>query len=214
MGLRAAHHTAAARRAKLIGVVLLMGAASLVAALFLIRPGCPASGFMLTPDARRRARLKNREALPRPEEFDAQVTLDSLTRPGDDRRRWSEARAAAVEGYVVEVRRAGPEAANCFSPTRRDTHVHVAARPDATARETVVLEITPRLEEWAARRGWDWSEAVLRRELTGRWCRFEGWLFFDAGHAAEAENTAPGAEGNWRATAWEVHPVTDLRVVR
>jgi len=169
---------------------------------------------MLTPAARRGARLKNREAPPRPEEFDAGVTLDSVTRPGDDRERWSESRAARLEGYVVEVRRAGPEAANCFSPSRRDTHVHIAARADAPARETVVLEVTPRLERWAARQGLDWSEAALRRDLLGRRCRFEGWLFFDAGHAGEAENTAPGREGNWRATAWEIHPITSLTVVR
>lgn len=199
---------------KVIRLTLLAGAGALITALLLARPGCPASGLALSPSARHAARLKNREAPPRPEDFDARVTLDSLTRPGDDRRRWSEARAAAVEGYVVEVKSAGPEAANCFSPAGLDTHIHVAARPDAPARETVVLEVTPRLERWAAGRGLDWSAAALRRELLGRRCRFEGWLFFDAGHAGESENIAPGAEGNWRATAWEIHPVTRLTAVR
>jgi hypothetical protein len=168
----------------------------------------------VTPGARRTARLKNRESLPRPEDFDPRVNLASLTQPGDDRPRWSEARAAVLEGYVVEVKSAGAEAANCFSPAWRDTHIHVAARPDAPARESVVLEVTPRLERWAARRGLDWSEAALKRDLLGRRCRFEGWLFFDSGHEAEAENTAPGRAGNWRATAWEIHPVTRLDVVR
>lgn len=201
-------------RKKTALLALLCGAAALVTALLLIRPGCPAGGLGLTPAARRTARLKNRETQPRPEDFDPRVTLASLTAPGDDRQRWSEARAAALEGYVVEVKAAGPEAANCFSPARRDTHIHIAARPDAPARETVVLEVTPRLEGWAAGRGLDWSEAALRRDLAGRWCRFEGWLFFDAGHAEEAENTAPGGGGNWRATAWEVHPVTRIEAVR
>lgn len=195
-------------------VVLLLGGASLLAALILARPGCPAAGLVPTPGARHTARLKNRETPPRPEDFDPRVTLASLTQPGDDRLRWSEARAAVLEGYVVEVRRAGPEAANCFSPAWRDTHIHIAARPDAPARESVVLEVTPRLERWAARQGLDWSEAALRRDLLGRRCRFEGWLFFDSGHAGEAENTAPGRGDNWRATAWEVHPVTRLDVMR
>jgi hypothetical protein len=199
---------------KIAVLALLSGAGALAAALFLIQPDCPAGGLGLTPGGRRASRLKNRETAPRPEDFDPRVTLASLTTPGDDRRRWSEARAAAVEGYVVEVRGAGPEAANCFSPARRDTHIHIAARPAAPARETVVLEVTPRLESWAAGRGLDWSEAALRREFLGRWCRFEGWLFFDAGHAGEAENTSPGGEGNWRATAWEIHPVTRIEAVR
>jgi hypothetical protein len=196
---------------KRVGLTLLIGAVTLTAALFLKGPECPPAGLGISARARRAARLKNREALPQPEDFDPRVTLSSLTEPVDDRHRWSEARAAAVEGYVVEVKKAGAEAANCFSPLRRDTHIHLAARPDAPARESVVLEITPRLEAWAAGRGLDWSEAALRRDLLGRRCRFEGWLFFDEGHAGEAENTAPGAEGNWRATAWELHPVTGLR---
>lgn len=201
-------------RKKTVVAALLLGAGALVTALFLIQPQCPAGGLGLTPAARRAARLKNRQTLPRPEDFDPRVTLASLTAPGDDRHRWSEERAAAIEGYVVEVRAAGPEAANCFSPARRDTHIHIAPLPGAPARESVVLEVTPRLEDWAARQGLDWSEAALRRDLAGRRCRFEGWLFFDAGHAGEAENAAPGREGNWRATAWEIHPVTRIEAAR
>jgi hypothetical protein len=199
---------------KSIGLTLLAASALSVAALFVAGPACPAGGLGVTAAARGAARLKNRETPPRPEDFDARVTLASLVAPGDDRGRWSETRAASVEGYVVEVRRAGAEAANCFSPARRDIHIHLAARPDAGARESVVLEVTPRWAERAAARGLDWSEAALRRELLGRWCRFEGWLYFDAGHAGEAENTAPGAAGNWRATAWEVHPLTRIEAVR
>ena len=198
-----------------ITVLALIGVAALSAvALFVMGAECPAGGLGVTPDARRAARLKNRGTAPRPEHFDPRVTLASLTAPGDDRRRWAEESAAVVEGYVVEVKRAGFEAANCFLPARRDIHIHLAARAGAHARETVVVEVTPRWEAWARGRGTDWSEAALRRELLGRWCRFEGWLFFDAGHASEAENTAPGAEGNWRATAWELHPVTRVEVVR
>lgn len=36
----------------------------------------------------------------------------------------------------------------------------------------------------------------------------------DRGHADESENTAPGARGNWRATAWELHPVTAIEVLK
>jgi hypothetical protein len=48
----------------------------------------------------------------------------------------------------------------------------------------------------------------------GHWVQFEGWLYFDLGHATEAENTAPGNPENWRATAWELHPVTKITVLR
>ena len=200
---------------KVAGLILLLLVLLTAGALrFLPHLPCPAEGAAVTPDRRAFMRLKNRVGAPTRQDFDEGVSLEALLRPGEDRGRWSESRAGRVEGYVVEVVEAGAEAANCFSPAGRDTHIHIAARPDAPARETAVLEVTPRLERWAARRGLDWSEATLRRELLGRWCRFEGWLFFDAGHAGEAENTAPGAGGNWRATAWEIHPITRLTAVR
>jgi hypothetical protein len=60
----------------------------------------------------------------------------------------------------------------------------------------------------------DWSEKTLHAQLMGRWCEFEGWLYFDVSHAEEAENTNPQKPGNWRATAWEVHPITKITVMR
>ena len=41
--------------------------------------------------------LKNRTVLPTVVDFDHSVTLEALLRPGDDRRRWSNNRAAAIE---------------------------------------------------------------------------------------------------------------------
>ena len=59
-----------------------------------------------------------------------------------------------------------------------------------------------------------WSEQTLQAQLVGRWCEFEGWLYFDAGHDEESENIAPDNPENWRATAWEIHPVTKITVIR
>jgi hypothetical protein len=47
----------------------------------------------------------------------------------------------------------------------------------------------------------------------GHRVRFKGWLLFDREHADEAENTKPGRAANWRATAWEIHPVTTIEVL-
>lgn len=202
------------RRPKLISLTLLAALGVVVIALLLVQSNCPREGMAISSGARRLVRLKNRTALPEQVDFDDRVSLAALLVPGDDTGRWSEARAAVVEGYVVEVRKGGVEAANCYSLTRRDTHIHIALRPDAPRREHLVLEVTPRLERWAESQGWDWSEPTLGRDLSGRWCRFEGWLLFDSEHDQESENTAPGRAGNWRATAWEIHPVTAIRVLR
>lgn len=193
--------------------LLAAGACAGVAALALWQPAGPAGGCALTPGGRALAAKKNRGAAPRPEDFDPRVTLGALLAAGDDRARWSESKAAAVEGYVVAVNEAGVEAANCFWPARRDIHIDLAETPASPPNARLVTEVTPRWRESAAARGLDWSADALRRALVGRRCRVEGWLLFDLQHAEESENAAPGKAGNWRGTAWEIHPVTNVRVL-
>jgi hypothetical protein len=53
----------------------------------------------------------------------------------------------------------------------------------------------------------------LRQQLLGRWIRVTGWLLFDVEHAENAANTNPGGKTLWRATAWEVHPITSIEVL-
>ena len=189
-------------------------AALFAAAVLFIPSDCPQQGGALTPSMRAFALLKNRSALPQSSDFDQSVTLDALLMPGDDRARWAEERAGVIDGYVVAVDKGGVEAANCYSFTRRDIHIYVARSVDAPPRELLVVEVTPRWREWAARQGLDWSEATLKSKLVGRWCRLEGWLMFDREHADESENLAPGRKSNWRATAWELHPITNITVLR
>jgi hypothetical protein len=194
--------------------LLLILTALLVASILFARPDCPQQGLALTTEVRAFASLKNRTLLPRPVDFDERVTLETLLEPGDDRDRWTEGRAAKIEGYVVGVTRGGIEAANCYSLRVRDTHIYVARSLNALPSERVVVEVTPRLREWAKRQGDDWSEPVLESVLVGRWCRIEGWVLFDREHAQESENLSPGSAQNWRATAWEIHPVTSITVLK
>ena len=50
--------------------------------------------------------------------------------------------------------------------------------------------------------------------MLNHWYSFEGWLLYDTHHAAESENNAPGHPDNWRATAWEIHPITNFEIKR
>jgi hypothetical protein len=185
-----------------------------VAIWLVLERNCPSSGIGLTSGQRHIHRLKNRTSFPQTSDFDSRVTLASLLQPGDDTNRWSTDRAARIQGQVIDVAYAGSEAANCFSPSRRDIHILIATRAGAPKSEQVVLEVTPKLSDWATQQGMDWSEEALRAQLIGHWCEFEGWLFFDVGHAEESENISPGRPSNWRATAWEVHPITKITVIR
>ncbi len=195
-------------------LLLAVGTALLVIGVLVLSRNCPSVGLALTTKARALHQLKNRTALPEPSDFNRQVSLSELLKPGDDSSRWSTQQAARIEGYVIDIAYARPEATNCFIPCRRDIHIVVANRKGAPQNEQIILEVTPNLREWAAERGRDWSEAALKSQLLGHWVEFEGWLYFDVGHAQEAENTAPRNPENWRATAWEIHPVTNFTVIQ
>src|SRR5689334_23026748 len=192
-----------------IGVIVVLLALWLVLAR-----NCPSAGIGLTSRARQLHRLKNRTALPEAADFDSRVTLAALLERGNDTHRWSTERAAKIQGEVIDVAYARPEATNCFSPCRRDIHIAIADRKGAAKNEQVIVEITPRLQDWATSQGIDWSVETLQRQLVGHWCEFEGWLYFDVGHDEESENVTPGKADNWRATAWEIHPVTKITVIR
>lgn len=175
---------------------------------------CPSMGIAVTSRAANLHRLKNRIALPQPADFDSRVTLDALLQPGDDSNRWSTARAARIQGHVIDVAYARPEATNCFNTCGRDIHIAIAPHKDVPKQEQVIVEVTPKLRAWAATQGMDWSEETLQAQLVGHWVEFEGWLYFDVGHTEESENINPGNPENWRATAWEIHPITRITVIR
>jgi len=186
---------------------------ALVALCLILAWRCPSAGIAFTRRARAEHRLKNRTAFPQAGDFDPHITLDALLQPGNDTKRWSTYRAARVQGLVIDVAYAGAEATNCFNPCRRDIHILIAMQKDAPKNAQVVVEVTPNLRDWAAAQGIDWSEQALQTQLVGHWCEFEGWLYFDIAHDEDSENVVPGNRENWRATAWEIHPVTQIRII-
>lgn len=199
-------------RRRLLLLICILIAVFIIAWVSLSR-NCPSAGIALTSRARSLHRLKNRTAFPQAADFDSRITLEALLQPGNDSNRWSTDRAARIQGEVIDVAYAGSEAANCFSSSRRDIHILIATRKGAAKKEQVVLEVTPHLREWASKQGMDWSAETLHAQLIGHWVEFEGWLYFDLGHAEESENIAPNNPENWRATAWEVHPITKITVI-
>jgi hypothetical protein len=195
----------------LLGVSLLLACTTEEGAF----PGCPPAGDGRSSRVRALNRLKNRVTVPVAGDIDSAVTLSALLAPGDDRDRWNEGRAAIVVGYVRDVEVGGVETVNCLArrPDRRDTHIELVADREDGGHLPLIVEVTPAWRRLAASRGSDWSTDSLRSLLQGRRVRVTGWLLFDTEHRREAENTAPGRVGNWRATAWELHPVTDVAVV-
>jgi Bacterial SH3 domain len=176
--------------------------------------GCPLEGSAIAADFRASNAKKNRLRAPVALEVDSAATLAALLARGGAAD-WNDGRGASIVGYVYRVKPGGEETVNCGDTAvlYKDTHIELVEDPsDTRAIKRLIVEVTPRWRAFMADQGLTWSTDSLRLRLQGKWVRFTGWLFWDFSHADEAELTHPGGTNNWRATAWEVHPVTAIRV--
>ncbi len=161
-------------------------------------------------------RLKNRFSSPTDKDINTEITLDKILQAGDDYNRWNTSQAAKIKGYIIEVKKGGVETCNCKMKEEidRDTHIEIVLDAMSESKtKRMVIEVTPRIRKLMEGKGINWSTRSLRDQFLGRWVNITGWMLFDKEHADEAENTKPGRERNWRASAWEIHPVTGIEVV-
>lgn len=181
-----------------------------------ILANCPVEGDAKLPRVRALNPLKRRMPTPAAADMDDQVTLAAMVVSGDDTDRFNTKKGATIEGYVADVKVGGVESVNCHThdPKYRDTHIELTLDPLHDAgNKHVIVEVTPQWREEMSKNGVDWTTTTLRKQLLGRWIKVTGWLLFDEEHANAAENTNPGGARNWRATVWEIHPITDIQVL-
>ena len=177
---------------------------------------CPPEGNAQDQRKLESNKLKNRNQFPEEKIFDTNITLEKILQPGNDKLRWNNNIAVRITGYVYEVKHGGPESCNCKAKNNyfHDTHIEIILDPMNEAKsKRFIVEVTPRLRDIMRKQGINWSTKSLRDKFLGRWVQIEGWMFFDEEHADESENTNPGREKNWRATSWEIHPVTKMEVI-
>lgn len=164
--------------------------------------GCPATGDATGPRTKALDALKNRAAAP--PAVNPAITMEKLgTYFHDDRRRWSTDDAAEITGYVVKVTSGGSETVNCHRSDLRDIHIDLALTKRAPAHRSVIVELTPR---WQEELGLTLADV---RKLVGKKVTVTGWMLLDLFHIDAADNTHRGS-GNWRLTAWELHPITRI----
>ena len=94
-----------------------------------------------------------------------------------------------------------------WPPEQGDLHVHLRAAQQRECgvsgrrNQQIVTEVTPHFQPPKT----DWSyEALIdlcQRQVR---VRISGWLMHDYAHIKDV--------GNWRASAWEIHPVTNIEV--
>jgi hypothetical protein len=177
---------------------------------------CPLEGDAKRADVRVLNTFKNRYTFPDSADFDRSVTLETMLAPGEDRNRFSANKAVELTGFVYDVKVGGDETCNCHerNPEFRDTHIEIVLPTDnGNEKQCVIIEVTPRMREIMSKKGVDWSTDNLRNTIKGHLVHVKGWLLFDTEHLTQAENTDPDNPKDWRATCWEVHPVTSIELV-
>jgi hypothetical protein len=144
------------------------------------------------------------------------LTVSDIRDPANDKSFFPDM-AVEVTGYVASVVKGGyRETANCGRTDLTDVMINIVASPEEAGnkRKYVVFEISPR---WESKLGLNDSNyqqmlGTVKQQIEGKWVTFRGWMFYDFVHIAESESTNPGNASNWRATLWEIHPVTYYKV--
>lgn len=178
--------------------------------------GCGMTGNAKVAKVKALNRDKNRYNLPSDDNIDASITLQAILETGDDENRFTNTDAAELTGYVYDVKVGGIETCNCKATESefRDTHIELLANPNKTAGwRRVIVEVTPRIRKMMADKGVDWSTSKLKETIKNKWVKVRGWLLFDTEHWYNAQNTNPSGDNIWRATCWEIHPITNIEVV-
>ena len=178
---------------------------------------CPYEGDTKNPDIWVINYLKNRTRTPEERHIDRSITLEKLLTPGDDREHYDPMKAVVIEGYITKIQVGGVETHNCFNkdPQWRDTHIDIGLTPNSPNTECIVAEVTPRWRDLMHKKlALDWSTRTLKKLYLGQKVRITGWLFCDLEHMSSSENMYPGREGNWRASIWEIHPVTSIEFIK
>ena len=158
---------------------------------------------------------KNRYSLPKENDYKEDITLNQLLQSGNENEFPIE-KAVIITGYVFNVKMGGIETCNCKAQDEEHRDTHIELTPDDQHTEPqyrMIVEVTPRMRAVMSVKGLDWTTQALKDKLIGHRVKVEGWLFYDEEHKSQSFATNPNGERNWRASCWEIHPVTGIKVV-
>jgi hypothetical protein len=150
--------------------------------------------------------MKNRDDITG--SIDHSVTIQSLIAAKEETD-LDETKPVQITGFVADVIPGTPnETCNCARSDIADIHIDVVAKKADRNNKVkyVIVEISPRFQDKLG------DVATVKGKIMGKCVQFTGWPTYDYKHRSNSRNIK--ATGNiWRATAWEVHPVTAFKVV-
>ncbi len=157
----------------------------------------------------------------------------------DDLAKLGEGSMSGVIGYLYYAKKTGPESSNCQldstdkEGTNVDYHIGIGFDPSlaqslrthqhlsrdalkAVTQTSVIVEMTPHYRYLYG--GDNWTIDGLQN-VVGRQVRVVGQLIIDSEHNIPSQNCAIATAAQqkltcWRASAWELHPVTRFQVCK
>jgi hypothetical protein len=151
---------------------------------------CPTEGCGTRPDSDLNTQ-KNRTSAP------AQFTAMSFAENGS---------GVTLTAFLFDATQSDPETCNCYKPApNRDYHIWLAEnKAGATKKKFVVVEMTPRIRK--NHPAWKLTSIHKLKPKAGKpWTlvRVRGYALFDNEHWNFPQRKI-------RATAWEIHPITEF----
>lgn len=182
-----------------------------------------ANGKPITPPIAALNELKNRISAPDEDDINTAITADTFVNgPITDINSGAGAgfdpnKGADVTGYIAEIKSGGAETCNCQTTDQQwwDTHIYVSPVPGVTDKsKCFIVEVTPRFRLNGGSSLVNESTQQLESSLpVGTKIEITGWQFYDTEHLQNAANNPHHAKSVWRATCWEIHPVTDIKII-
>jgi hypothetical protein len=125
------------------------------------------------------------------------LSVSQMVKLGQTSDRGDDGRGICLDGYILE---AAPER----DEKDNDIHIWIAGVRGDNVSQCVVAEVTDLFKPEHP----EWTTSKLNSLVVDAWhvhVRIWGWLLWDTKHAAQV--------GKYRATQWEIHPVTKIEVL-
>jgi len=166
---------------------------------------CPPEGKGASDLAKRMNVLKNRDVVNGT--INPAITPATILAGGpEDTAAFKTTDYATVTGYVLEAEDAGPESCNCFSndTAKQNIHIYLGQSVDSWKDSIFVIQITPKFKKQ--------HPEINADGLIGQRIAVTGMMMYNFESKKFALKACKTCRTTDRKTAWEICPVTDLKV--
>jgi hypothetical protein len=166
---------------------------------------CPPEGTSISDIGKRINVMKNRSVTPGI--VNINITIDTLLKGmPEDTGRFKPNEMATITGYVLGADDAGPEPCNCFSKdtAKHNVLLYVGHSLESGKDSVFVVEITSNYKN--ANRSFN-ADALFGKQIT-----VTGYLMYNFDMKRYALNACKKCRTTDRKTAWEICPVTDVKI--